>query len=302
MLDQLRSLAVFARVAELGSFRAAARSLALSPSVVSHHVSALEHRLALPLLYRSTRRLALTPDGEKLLSFARDMVDAAARGLDSLSGRGESAQGTLRLTAPAFLAETALCGDLAAFSGAHPNVDLSVSFSDAPRDLLRDGFDLALRIGRLADSTHKTRKLAEMRRRLVASPRYLRQRRLPRTPRDLKTWDLIHLSSRPPEITLHSPRTKKPTKVALAPRISVDSAAAMRELVRSGLGIAALPDVLIAAEIERGHLVEILPGWLPQRFGVYAVWPSNPQRAGLTQRFIDFMASRIKRLFEGAEP
>jgi DNA-binding transcriptional LysR family regulator len=179
VLDQLRSLAVFAKVAELGSFRAAARALALSPSVVSHHVGELERRLALPLLYRSTRSIALTPDGEQLVAAAREMVDAAARGLDAVSGRSAAPSGALRLTAPAFLAGTGLSRHLAAFSSKHPNVRLTVSFTDAPRDLLRDGLDLALRIGKLADSTHRTRKLAEMRRVLVASPRYAAARRPP---------------------------------------------------------------------------------------------------------------------------
>lgn len=297
MLDHLRSLAVFAKIAELGSFRAAARALSLSPSVVSHHVNELERRLSLPLLYRSTRRLALTPDGEKLFVSAREMVSAAVRGLDAVSGHSESPTGTLRLTAPAFLAETSLCKDLAAFSGAHPNVRLMVSFTDAPRDLLRDGFDLALRVGRLEGSTHKTRKLAEMQRLLVCSPRYLSARKPPRTPQDLETWDYIQLSSRPAELALTSPRKKKPTLVTFNPKVSVDSAAALRELVIAGAGIATLPEVTVRSDVAVGRLVELLAGWRTARLGVYAVWPSSAQRAGLTLRFVEFMAIRVAALF-----
>lgn len=301
MLDQLRSLAVFAQVAELGSFRAAARALSLSPSVVSHHLSELERRLGLPLLYRSTRRLALTPDGEKLVLSAREMVDAAARGLDAVSGRSESPTGTMRLTAPAFLAETTLCRELAAFAGAYPNVHLVVSFSEAPRDLLRDGFDLALRIGRLEGSTHKTRKLADMRRLLVCSPGYLRTRQPPRTPRDLATWDYIQLSSRPPQITLARPGKKKPVVVGFTPKVAIDSAAAMREFVLAGAGIATLPEVMVRSDIACGRLVELLADWQTPLLGVYAVWPSNAQRAGLTLRLVEFMAPRVAALF-GAPP
>ena len=114
MLDQLRSLAVFARVAELGSFRAAARRLSLAPSVVSHHVSELERRLSLPLLYRTTRRVALTPEGAKLFAAAHEMLEAAERGLDEATGGSASPSGVLRVTAPAFLADTTLPRDLAA--------------------------------------------------------------------------------------------------------------------------------------------------------------------------------------------
>jgi DNA-binding transcriptional LysR family regulator len=297
MLEHLRSLAVFAKIAELGSFRAAARALSLSPSVVSHHLGELERRLAMPLLYRSTRRLALTPDGAKLVVAAREMVDAAARGLDAVSGQSETPMGSLRLTAPAFLAETSLSRGLAEFSGAHPHVSLTASFTDAPRDLLRDGFDLALRIGRLEDSTHRTRKLAEMRRVLVSSPRYVAARKAPRTPGDLATWDHIQLSSRPAALSLTSPGKKRPVSVTFTPRISVDSAAAMRELALAGAGLAALPEVTVQEEVARGRLVEVLPRWRAALLGVYAVWPSNAQRAGLTLRFIEFMAPRVAALF-----
>lgn len=296
MFDHLRSLAVFAKVAELGSFRAAARALALSPSVISHHVSELEKSLSLPLLYRSTRRLALTPDGEKLFRAATEMVDAAARGLDAVSGCSETPAGMLRLTAPAFLAETAFCRALAQFSLAHPKVNLTVSFSETPRDLLQDGFDLALRIGRLQDSTHKARKLADMRRLLVCAPRYLNGRRQPRQPRDLATYDYIQLTSRSAEVTLAAPG-KKPVTISFEPRLSIDSAAAMRELALAGVGIATLPEVLVRADVLRGRLIELLPRWPAALLGVYAVWPSNAQRAGLTLRFIDFMASRVAELF-----
>jgi DNA-binding transcriptional LysR family regulator len=297
VLDQLRSLAVFAKIAELGSFRAAARALSLSPSVVSHHLSELERRLAVPLLYRSTRRLALTPDGAKLVVAAREMVDAAARGLDAVNGRGELLVGALRLTAPAFLAETSLSRELAAFAGAHPHVSLTASFSDAPRDLLRDGFDLALRVGRLEDSTHRTRKVAEMRRVLVGAPRYVGARRAPRAPSELATWDHIHLSSRPAALSLTSHDRKRPVSVAFTPRISVDSAAAMRELALAGAGLATLPEITVREEVARGRLVEVLPRWRAAVLGVYAVWPSTAQRAGLTLRFIEFMAPRVAALF-----
>lgn len=297
MLDHLRQLAVFAKVVERGSFRGAARDLSLSPSVVSHHVAELEARLSLPLLHRSTRRLALTPDGEKLLSFAREMVDAAGRGLDAMSGRSSAPTGTLRVTAPAFFAETGFCSDLAAFQSAHPGVELTVSFTEVPRDLLRDGFDLALRAGQLEDSTHKTRRLADMRRVLVGSPRYLSRRAEPRAPGDLADLDFVQLSSRPPRLSIKGLGAKKPVTVTVHPRIHVDSAAAMREIVLAGGGVSAIPEVLVRSDLARGRLVEVLPGFHLALLGVHAVWPNNAQRASLTLRFIDFMAPRIEALF-----
>lgn len=290
-------MAVFAKVAELSSFRGAARALSLSPSVVSHHVAELEAHLSLPLLYRSTRGLSLTSEGEKFLVAAQEMVAAAERGLDGASGRSVTPSGTLRLTAPAFLAETALTRDLADFAIAHPRVRLAVSFTDAPRDLLRDRLDLALRAGSLADSTHLSRRLADLRRVLVVAPRYLRTMKRPRAPRDLAGWAFIQLSSRPPTLTMTGRGKKGSESVDLEPSISVDSAAAIRELVVAGAGLATLPEVMVRADLARGRLVEVLPGWSVAMLGIYAVWPYNAQRAGLTARFVEFMAPRVAALF-----
>jgi DNA-binding transcriptional LysR family regulator len=297
MLDDLKPLAIFAKVAELGSFRAAARACALSASVVSHHVSELEQRLAVPLLYRSTRRLALTADGEQLLASARAMVDAASRGLDAVTGRAAAPSGRLRITAPAFFAETAFPDDLAAFVAAHPRVELAASFSEAPRDLLRDGLDLALRIGKLADSSLKVKKLADMHRLLVASPRYLSGKPPLKHPRELAGWELVRLSSRPAEVAFAARGKARPFTVAVASKLSVDSAAVMRALAVAGAGLTALPAVMVRDAIARGELVELLPGWPLAIVGVYAIRPGGATASSLAQAFVEFLAPRLAAMF-----
>jgi DNA-binding transcriptional LysR family regulator len=298
MLEHLRSLAVFARTVELGSFRAAARALELSPSVVSHHINTLEGRLGVPLLHRSTRRLALTTDGERLFTAAREMVNAAERGLDALAFDGDTPRGKVRLTAPAYFAETAFCADLAAFSLAHPQVQATVAFSDARHDLLRDGLDLALRVGHLEDSALKVKALAHMERVLVVSRRALAGRAQPQTLAELATWDFVQLSVRAPEITLLPPGKRKPVTLAFQARIAVDSAAALRGLALAGAGVATVPEVLVRHDLARGTLVELLPDWRVAPVGVYAVWPAATQRPALVHHFLTFMAPRIASLFE----
>ena len=221
------------------------------------------------------------------------MVEAAERGLDGVS----SVTGRLRVTAPAFLAASEMCRDLAAFVAQHPGVDLAISFTEATQDLLRDGLDVAFRIGSLGDSTHKARKLADMRRVLVAAPEVAASAKL-RTPRDLTAHGFVQLSSRPPRLTLARPG-RKPVTVALHSRISVDSAAAVRELALAGAGIATLPELLVRDDLSRGHLVSVLPKWTVASVGVYAVWPSHAQRAELTQAFVAFVAPRFASLFGG---
>ena len=176
MLDQLRQIAIFAKTVDHGSFRAAARSLRLSPSVLSHHVTQLEQSLGTALIYRSTRKLSLTPDGERLLTAARAMLDAAEAGLQEVSNQRQQPSGMLRVTVPAVLAQSELVDRMANFATGYPNVRLSLDFSDVRRELIGDGFDVAIRMGWLEDSSLKARKLFDVDRRLVAAMCYLETR------------------------------------------------------------------------------------------------------------------------------
>ena len=293
MIDQLRPMAVFARTVESGSFRAAAKALNLSPSVVSHHVAQLEGRLGVPLLYRSTRSLSLTPDGERLYEAARTMLTAAEAGLDAISGRSSDPTGELRLTAPAVLASGSLIDDIAAFSEKFPKIRLSINFTDQRRDLIADGIDIAIRIGWLEDSTLKLKKLYEVKRKLLAAPGYLAKRKLPRSPTDLADWEWLQLSMVRPESTFTSSRGAS-HRLEFKPRLLADDAIALYRLSRAGLGLAVLPDFLAASDIELGHIVEVLPAWRLEPLRVYAVWPPNAVRGGLTERFVNFVEQRVR--------
>jgi DNA-binding transcriptional LysR family regulator len=304
MIENLKALAVFAKVVEHRSFRAAARELELSPSVASHHVSALERRLGMSLLYRSTRHLTPTPDGEQLYASARAMIENAERGLDVAAGLTSAPRGKLRITAPALLAETRFCQDLAEFAREYPSVQLSVTFSERRHDLLRDGLDLALRFGALEDSSLKMRRLTEMPRSLAAAPSYLRGRAAPRGLRDLASWDIIQLGTRPAELELVPPGKQRSVTLTYVPRIVFDSIVAVREMVIAGLGIAIVPEFMVRKERRRRRLVEVLPRWRAPAIPVFAVWPGGTPRPSLTLRFVDFIGPRLHALFasEALEP
>lgn len=291
MIDELRAMAVFARTVETGSFRAAARELELSPSVVSHHVAQLEERLGVALLYRSTRRLSLTHDGEKLLDAATAMLQAAERGLNAIAGRSAEPSGRLSITVPGFFARGTLIDDIAAFAQAYPKVQLAINFSDEKRDLIRDGIDLAIRIGALKDSALKSKKLSVVQRRLVAAPAYIAARKKPRGPADLEGWDWIGLSMRPDHKTLIGKRGST-HRIGFTPRVTVDSIDAMSRLAVAGLGLATPPAFLADDDIRAGRLAEPLPGWQAEPLGVYAVWPSNAGKESLTMRLLRFLEVR----------
>lgn len=292
MIDDYRSLAVFVAVADAGSLSAAGRRLKLSTSVVSHHVSRLEARQGVTLFFRSTRSMSLTPEGHAALDAARRMVAAGEEALDALGADSDEPVGALRITMPAFGERSPLRKALWAFTRQHPMVSISLFSSDAPADLIKDGLDLAIRLGTLADSSLKSRRIGAFRRQMVASPDYLANRPAPRTPEDLADFDFLSVAKLRSVITLHSDGQSvsfEPERV----RIEVNSVGAAKSAVMSGLGIWHLPLSEIEEELAEGTLVAILPEWDLPVLGVYAVWPdSGPQKA-LTRRLIDFFLNEI---------
>lgn len=291
MIDELRALAIFAKTVEAGSFRTAAKELKLSPSVVSHHISQLEERLGVTLLYRSTRQLSLTQDGENLFTAAKTMVQAAESGLNTITNQSPEPSGKLTITVPAVLTRSSLVKDLASFAQTFPKITLSISFSDVQQDLIREGIDLAIRIGDLKSSTLKAKRLYEMKRKLIVAPSYMQSRKNPHKPQDLIAWDWIGLKMRPNQKTLVN-RAGKTFQINFQPRIIVDSVDAVCHLAIAGLGLATPPSFLVEEELRQGLLVEPLPAWGVESLGVYAVWPPNASKESLTFRLINFLEMR----------
>ncbi|MFT7595197.1 MAG: DNA-binding transcriptional LysR family regulator [Paracoccaceae bacterium] len=293
MIDQLRAMAIFQAVVEAGSFRAAARQLNLSPSVVSHHIAQLEDQLGTALLYRSTRRLSLTDAGGDLLAASADMTAAATRGLNAIRARAGRPSGALRVAATGAVFEQPPFADhLAEFARDHPDVRLSLSFSDLKIDLIGSAYDVALRIGWLEDSQYKARALAQLPRVLVAAPDYVAKRALPKRIEDLADWDWIKLAQMPIARQLSNAQGEVP---ALSPPIAVevDSVAALVRFACLGLGVAAIPRQLARDQIADGRLVTLVPNWPLMAATVFAVWPGNAADDSLALYFVRDMARRL---------
>jgi len=291
MLDELRQIAIFAKTVDHGSFRGAAGALRLSPSVVSHHVRQLEQRLGTALLYRSTRKLSLTPDGERLIVAARDMINAAESGLQDISNQTNQPSGILRITVPALLSHSALMDQFARFAVDYPQVQLSIDFSDTRRDLIADGYDIAIRAGEMKDSSLKAQRLFEFNRRLVASPVYLKSRPKPKTPSDLNDWDWLELAPVWNQKLEFRKARKRQTVAKSSFRISANSARALSQLARAGAGLAIIPEYLAQTLVDTGELEYVLGDWTVEPIKVYSVWPSNAPRDGLIQHLVKFIKS-----------
>lgn len=289
MIDKLRAIAIFASVVDHGTFREAARQLGLSPSRVSETVSNLEKTLNVTLLYRSTRQLSLTNEGRLLHEQAKTMLAAAEHGLDAISPGSTDPHGTLRITAPAFVTQTALMDDFATFGARYPRVHLQFDFSDTPRELIKDGYDVSIRAGWLENSELMSRSIGVADRLLVASADYVKQQGEPSEPRDLEAWNWVRFSVRP-DPTLLTDQNGQEVVVTGRSHISVNTADALYEFAARGLGVTGIPENLACRGIARGDLVNVLPDWKLKPLGLYAVWPDQSRRQNLTTMFVRFLA------------
>ncbi|WP_457936331.1 LysR family transcriptional regulator [Mesorhizobium sp. 10J20-29] len=296
MIEDYRGLGVFVAVADAGSLSAAGRRLKLSTSVVSHHLSRLEAKLGVALFFRSTRHMSLTPEGLAALAPARRMVAAGEEALGAVGADGDVPVGALRITIPAWGERMAFRQSLWEFSRRHPMVAISLHSSDAPVDLVKEGFDLAIRLGRLADSSLKSRRIGDFGRVLVASPDYLASRQTVRTIEDLAACDFIAISILPDAMTLEC----EGRSIVFLPqnvRLEVNTIASAKSALLAGLGVQHMPLGEVSEEIASGTLVRLLPQWRLPDLGVYAVWPDvGPQKA-LTRRVIDFFVDNNAGLF-----
>ena len=292
MIEDLKSLLLFAKTVESGSFRAAARSLGISPSVVSYQVSQIEKRYGVALLYRSTRKLSLTDNGTRLLEHAKQMIEATERGLDLLSGKALQPVGKLTISLPAAFARSPLVTTISEFAQLNPKVEFSIGFSDIQKDLIAEGIDLAIRSGEMEDSSLVAKKIQIIPRKLVASPAYLKDRDFPESPRDVEQMEWIRLTMLPARRKFIQGTSKTHT-VDYDHRISVNNVDGMCQLVKSGLGLATLPYFLAEEEIKAGRLVELIPDWQVEPLEVFAVWPPNAPRESLTRRLLDFLSQNL---------
>lgn len=293
MIDQLRTMAIFRMVVEAGTFRAAAKALNLSPSVVSHHVSQLEDHLGTALLYRSTRKISLTDDGAELFEASRKMIEAAEAGLDAIQKRSDQPAGRLRLAVTGAVFENPPYIDhLIAFAKQYPKVDLSISFSDQKIELIGSSFDAAIRIGWLEDTQYKARKLCEIERAMVTAPAYLAGKAMPKSLHELATWDWIELAQIPIAKQLINKKGEIPS-INPGTSMEVDSVAALCQMAINGMGVACVPRFLVKSELHDGLLIALSPNWDLMAPGAYVVWPNNASDDSLTLRFVHFLAERM---------
>lgn len=284
-MDRLHAMEVFVRVVETGSFSAAGRDLRIGQPAVSKLVAALEERLAVRLLVRTTRRLQPTEAGQAYYERARhaiaeaDEADSAARGL------GSGLQGRLRVCAPLTFARLNIAPQIGSFLDAYPLLSVEMVMDDRSIDLLADNIDLAFRLGDLPDSSLTARKLAEAQRFIVASPAYLARHGTPTIPSDLLGHEALVYAQQIGGSDWRLTRGSASLSVAVRGRLSFTAAEGVREGALAGLGIAIVSKWMMGAELASGAVVPLLPDWSLTPMPLWAVHPAGRFQSAKARAF-----------------
>lgn len=294
--SHIAQLAALAAVVEHGSFSRAALSLGRDPTVLSRRIQALERRLGVRLLERTTRRVALTEAGAKFLARTRSIMEALAEAEEEAAAyAGGEPRGTLRLALPGSFGRMWIAPYLPDFLGAHPQVRIDAAFSNRFADLIGEGFDAAVRLGTLPDSGLIARKIAVRRRLLCAAPSFLERYGVPDRPEDLAALPCLGFTgfASYPDWHFTSGKGERVAMRVSGPLLADDAEALVVAAVR-GLGIMQCTDWLVGRELSQGRLVPVLGDWtLEDEGAVYAVVPSRHLLAAKTRAFIDWIAARF---------
>ncbi|WP_045855178.1 LysR substrate-binding domain-containing protein [Raoultella terrigena] len=275
MRSDLNAIPVFVAVVESGNFAQAAGKLHLTRSAVGKTISRLEERLGVALFQRTTRRQTLTEEGERFYQQSRQALDNLRDAEDEIQRGKTQVQGRLRVSLPVLFGQRCVAPILFSLSQRYPQLKLELSFNDRQVNLFEEGFDLAIRIGTLTDSSFlKARRLGQHGMTLCASPSYLQNRSAPQSLAELHEHVAVgYLYGG--QMQKWRLRDAQGTTVDFRPSVStaMDDFAAIAAAAKSGLGIAWLPDWLVGEEIARGALRRILPDSVSVRFAISAVWP-----------------------------
>lgn len=290
-MDRFEEMRVFTAVVDAGSFVGASDALAMSKAAVSRHVAELESRLGVRLLHRTTRRLSLTPEGEVFHGRCRELLGGVDEAEAEITSRSGEASGVLRINVPFSFGLLHLAPLWAEFMAQHPKVVLDVTLADRVVDLVEEGFDLAVRIARLPNSSLVSRQLTSTRLVLCASPAYLRARGHPGHPSDLARHDVLAYSlfSMGDQWEFTGPEGTATVKVA--PRLRTNSGDTCRVAALRHQGIVLQPSFLVGPDLLAGTLVEVMPAWRSIELGVYAVYPSRKFVSPKVRLMIEFLVN-----------
>jgi DNA-binding transcriptional LysR family regulator len=292
-LPDLEAWAIFATVAEHRSFTAAAEALGLSKATVSKAVSRLEADIGQSLFHRTSRRLSLTEAGRPLAEHAALILASAHTAEEAARDAATAPAGRIRLAAPMTFGVSNVAPLLAKFLAAHPGIEIELHLSDARVDIVAEGFDVALRIAELPDSSLRARRLCAIKSYLVAAPSYLARHGTPTHPGQLGDHALLGYTNVSGPWRFRGPDGTEVSVKAQGP-IAANSGDALVPALVAGLGIARLPAFILGDTLETGAVVELLPDWRPGPIGLHLLTPPSPLRPARVEALIAFLGEHLR--------
>lgn len=296
-MDRFIEMQTFNAVVDAGSFVKAAEQLEMSKAAVSRYVLDLETRLGVRLLHRTTRRLSLTDEGQVFYGRSKELLSELAEAEAQIASRTDAASGVLRVNAPISFGVLHLAPLWGLFKQRHPKVELEITLSDRIVDLVEEGYDLAVRIATLKNSSLVSRKLASTRIVLCASPQYLKRHGTPRHPSELVGHQVIgySLSSVGDDWPFTGP--DGPVTVKTRPCIRTNSGDTCRAIALAHQGVVAQPTFTVGPDLAAGTLVELMPEYRLGELGIHAVYPTRKHVSAKVRALIDFLSERLAGVF-----
>jgi DNA-binding transcriptional LysR family regulator len=297
-MDKLKAIETFVAVAQRGSLTAAAKAEGVAPAIIGRRLDGLEEHLGVKLMVRTTRRINLTHEGSAFLEDCQRVLVDLANAEASVSAGGVRASGHLRITAPAGFGRRHVAPLVPHFRELHPEVDISLNLSDRVVDLAAEGYDCAVRVGDLPDSSLVSVRLADNRRLCVATPRYLQHHGTPKHPSELVKFDCLTLSSDASQtrgwafqVPVGTDQPGVVELIHLRPGGPLDCSdgQVLREWCLAGYGIAWRSTWEVEADIAAGRLVPVLEDFAAPPNGIYAVFPQRKHLALRVRLWVDFL-------------
>jgi len=288
-MDRLRAMEIFVQAVDAGSFSAASRSLNTSVASVTRYVAHLEERLGIRLIQRSSRKLSLTEGGSAYYARCRQILDDLADADSEVGATALQAKGVIKLSVPVSFGIHHLAPRWPDFLSRYPDISLELSVTDRLVDLLEDGFDAAIRVGRLVDSSLVARRLAPACMVVCAAPAYLARYGTPGTVASLAEHRCLSNSYMTPGDDWTLCREDEVCKVRVAGPVHANNGDTLRAAALAGQGIIAQPTFLVGPDLAAGRLVEVLPGWEMQELGIYAIYPSRRHMSAKLRVLLDYL-------------
>jgi len=297
-MDRFLEMQTFNAVVDAGSFVKAADAMDMSKAAVSRYVVDMETRLGVRLLHRTTRKLSLTEEGQVFYARSKELLAELLEAEDEITSRRDAASGLLRINAPFTFGILHLAPLWGVFKALHPKVTLDVTLADRLVDLVEEGYDVAIRIATLENSSLVSKRLATTRMVLCASPQYLAAHGTPLHPGELASHAVISYSywSTKDEWKFTGPQG--PVSVKTNPCIHTNSGDTCRAAALAHQGVILQPSFLVGRDLADGTLVELMPGYKSIELGIYAVYPTRKHVSAKVRALIEFLATR----FEGRGP